>query len=151
LQRRYDMPIGVEGDAGRVAAIYVEAGDHVKRGQVLGVSMCRCCNRRSPTSKRRSSRRAPKPNWPMPNTSARRPSAPPVALSAEETQRRKSTGVTAAAKVKVAAAQLAEAEARLARAEVRAPSDGVILTRQCRGGADGDAWRRGPVSLVGRR
>ena len=51
------------------------------------------------------------------------------ALSAEETQRRKSAGVTAAAKVKVAAAQLAEAQARLARAAVRAPADGIILTR----------------------
>jgi RND family efflux transporter MFP subunit len=51
------------------------------------------------------------------------------ALSAEETQRRKSAAVTAGAKVKVAAAQLAEARARLARAEVRAPADGIILTR----------------------
>ncbi len=50
-------------------------------------------------------------------------------MSAEETQRRKSSAVTAAAKVKVAAAQLAEAQARLARAEVRAPADGIILTR----------------------
>ena len=50
-------------------------------------------------------------------------------ISVEETQRRKSSAVTAAAKVKVAAAQLAEAEARLARAAVRAPADGIILTR----------------------
>src|SRR6266436_1814454 len=35
IAARYDMPIGVEGDGGRVAAIYVEAGDRVKRGQVL--------------------------------------------------------------------------------------------------------------------
>jgi HlyD family secretion protein len=32
---RYDMPIGVEDAAGRVASILVEAGDHVKRGQIL--------------------------------------------------------------------------------------------------------------------
>jgi RND family efflux transporter MFP subunit len=51
------------------------------------------------------------------------------ALSAEETERRRSTAVTATAKVKLAAAQLAEAQARLARAEVRAPADGTILTR----------------------
>ena len=50
-------------------------------------------------------------------------------MSAEETERRRSSAVTAAAKVKVAAAQLAEAQARLARAEVRAPADGIILTR----------------------
>jgi RND family efflux transporter MFP subunit len=51
------------------------------------------------------------------------------ALSTEETERRRSSAVTAAAKVKVAAAQLAEAQARLDRAEIRAPADGVILTR----------------------
>src|ERR1700733_9353443 len=31
---RFDTPIGVEGDGGRGAASYVEAPDHVKRGQV---------------------------------------------------------------------------------------------------------------------
>ena len=30
-----DMPIGVEGDGGRVSAVLVEPGDRVKRGQVL--------------------------------------------------------------------------------------------------------------------
>ena len=35
IAARYDMPIGVEGDGGRVAAIYVEAGDRVKRGQTI--------------------------------------------------------------------------------------------------------------------
>ena len=35
ISARYDMPIGVEGDGGRVSAIYVEAGDRVKKGQVL--------------------------------------------------------------------------------------------------------------------
>ena len=33
MAARYDMPIGVEGDGGRVAAIFVEAGDHVKRAR----------------------------------------------------------------------------------------------------------------------
>src|SRR6202000_1948114 len=35
ISARYDMPIGIEGDAGRIIAVYVEAGDHVKRGQLL--------------------------------------------------------------------------------------------------------------------
>src|SRR3974390_498100 len=35
IAARYDMPIGVEGDGGRVTAVHVEAGDHVKQGQVL--------------------------------------------------------------------------------------------------------------------
>jgi RND family efflux transporter MFP subunit len=129
IAARYDMPIGVEGDAGRVAAIYVEAGDHVKRGQVLArlnVSVLepQVANLQAALEEARAEAE-------LADAEYKRAQAVGAsgALSAEETQRRKSTGVTAAAKVKVAAAQLAEAEARLARAEVRAPSDGVILTR----------------------
>ena len=129
IAARYDMPIGVEGDAGRVAAIYVEAGDHVKRGQVLArlnVSVLepQVANLQAALEQARAEAE-------LADAEYRRAQAVGAsgALSAEETQRRKSAGVTAAAKVKVAAAQLAEAQARLARAAVRAPADGIILTR----------------------
>src|ERR1700688_1918496 len=126
---RYDMPIGVEGDAGRVAAIYVEAGDHVKRGQVLArlnVSVLepQVANLEAALEQARAEAE-------LADAEYRRAQAVGAsgALSAEETQRRKSAAATAAARVKVAAAQLAEAQARLARAAVRAPADGIILTR----------------------
>ncbi len=129
IAARYDMPIGVEGDAGRVAAIYVEAGDHVKRGQVLArlnVSVLepQVANLEATLEQARAEAE-------LADAEYRRAQAVGAsgALSVEETQRRKSAGLTAAAKVKVAAAQLAEAQARLARAAVRAPADGVILTR----------------------
>ncbi len=129
IAARYDMPIGVEVDAGRVAAIYVEAGDHVKRGQVLArlnvsVLQPQVANLEAVLEQARAEAE-------LADAEYKRAQAVGAsgALSAEETQRRKSAGVTAAAKVKVAAALLAEAQARLARAEVRAPSDGVILTR----------------------
>jgi RND family efflux transporter MFP subunit len=129
IAARYDMPIGVEGDAGRVAAIYVEAGDHVKRGQLLArlnvsVLQPQVANLEAALEQARA-------EADLADAEYRRAQAVGAsgALSAEETQRRRSAGVTAAAKVKVAAAQLAEAQARLARAEVRAPADGVILTR----------------------
>jgi HlyD family secretion protein len=129
LAARYDMPIGVEGDAGRVAAIYVEAGDHVKRGQLLArlnvsVLAPQVANLEAVLEQARAEAE-------LANAEYRRAVAVAAsgALSAEETERRRSTGVTAAAKVKVAAAQLAEAKARLARADVRAPSDGTLLTR----------------------
>lgn len=129
IAARYDMPIGVEGDAGRVAAIYVEAGDHVKRGQVLArlnVSVLepQVANLEAALEQARAEAELAEAEY-------RRAQAVGAsgALSAEETQRRKSAAVTAAAKVKVAAAQLAEAQARLARAAVRAPADGTILTR----------------------
>src|SRR5579863_3125067 len=148
IAARYDMPIGVEGDGGRVAAIYVEAGDHVKSGQVLArlnVSVLepQVANLEAA----------------LEQAEYRRAQAVGAsgALSAEETQRRKSAGLTAAAKVKVAAAQLAEAQARLARAAVRAPADGIILTRNVEVGqtatAGGEALFRlsqgGEVELRG--
>lgn len=129
IAARYDMPIGVEGDAGRIAAIYVEAGDHVKRGQVLArlnisVLAPQVANLEAALEQARAEAE-------LADAEYRRAVAVGAsgALSVEETQRRKSTAVTAAARVKFAAAQLAEAQARLARAEVRAPADGVILTR----------------------
>ena len=129
IAARYDMPIGVEGDAGRVAAVYVEAGDHVKRGQVLArlnVSVLQ-----PQVANLEAALEQAKAEAELADAEYRRAQAVGAsgALSAEETQRRRSAGVTAAAKVKVAAAQLAEAQARLARAEVRAPSNGTILTR----------------------
>jgi len=129
IAARYDMPMGVEGEGGRVAAIYVEAGDHVKRGQVLArlnVSVLepQVANLEAGLEQARAEAELAEAEY-------RRAQAVGAsgALSAEETQRRKSAALTAAARVKVAAAQLAEAQARLARAAVRAPADGIILTR----------------------
>jgi RND family efflux transporter MFP subunit len=129
IAARYDMPIGVEGDAGRVSAIYVEAGDHVRRGQVLArlnasVLVPQVANLEAAVEQARAEQE-------LADAEYRRATAVGAsgALSVEETERRRSTSVTAAAKVKLAQAQLAEAEARLARAEIRAPDDGIILTR----------------------
>ncbi len=157
IAARYDMPIGVEGDGGRVAAIYVEAGDHVKRGQVLArldvsVLQPQVANLEAALEEARA-------EADLAGAEYQRALAVGAsgALSAEETQRRKSAGVTASAKVKVAAAQLAEAQARLARAAVRAPADGLILTRNVEVGqtatAGGEALFRlsekGEVELRG--
>jgi RND family efflux transporter MFP subunit len=129
IAARYDMPIGVEGDAGRIAAIYVEAGDRVKKGQVLArlnVSVLepQVANLEAALEQARAEAELADAEYQRAMTVG-----VAGALSAEETQRRKSSAITAAAKVRFAAAQLAEARARLARAEVRAPADGTILTR----------------------
>jgi HlyD family secretion protein len=126
---RYDTPIGVEGDGGRVSAIYVEAGDHVKRGQILArldsaVLEPQVANLQAALDLARAEAELAVAEY-------RRALAvgKSGALSAEETEKRHSNSVTAEAKVKVAAAQLAEAQARLARMQVRAPAEGTILTR----------------------
>jgi HlyD family secretion protein len=131
---RYDTPIGAEGDAGRVAAVFVEAGDQVKRGQILAridtaLLVPQVTNLQAALDLARAEADLAAAEY-------RRAIAvgKSGALSTEETERRRSSSVTADAKVKVAAAQLAEAQARLARAEVRAPADGVILTRSVEAG-----------------
>ena len=129
IAARYDTPIGAEGDGARVSAVYVEAGDRVKGGQVLA---------RIDTAVLEPQVANLQANLELAQAedvlaAAEYHRAIAVgksgALSAEETERRRSNSVTADAKVKVAAAQLAEAKARLARALVRAPADGTILTR----------------------
>ena len=143
---RYDMPIGVEGDGGRVTAVYVEAGDHVKQGQVLAhlnnsVLEPQVTNLEAAPDQARAEADLAQAEY-------QRAQAVGAsgALSAEETQKRKSSAVTAATHVKVAAAQLVEAQARLARADVRAPANGIILTRNVEVGqtamAGGDALFR---------
>jgi RND family efflux transporter MFP subunit len=129
IAARYDMPIGVEGDGGRVTAVYVDAGDHVKQGQVLAhldnsVLAPQVANLEAALEQARAEADLAEAEY-----QRARAVGSSGALSAEETQRRKSSAVTAASHVKVAAAQLAEAKARLARADVRAPANGIILTR----------------------
>ena len=129
IAARYDMPIGVEGDGGRVTAVYVEAGDHVKQGQVLAhlnnsVLEPQVTNLEAALDQAKAEAELADAEY-----QRARAVGSSGALSAEETQRRKSSAVTAAAHVKVATAQLVEARARLARADVRAPADGIILTR----------------------
>jgi HlyD family secretion protein len=129
IAARYDMPIGVEGDGGRVTAVYVEAGDHVKRGQALAhlnnaVLEPQVTNLEAALDQARAEAELAEAEY-----QRARAVGASGALSAEETQKRKSSSVTAAAHVKVAVAQLEEAKARLARADVRAPADGIILTR----------------------
>ncbi|HEY2465658.1 MAG TPA: efflux RND transporter periplasmic adaptor subunit [Steroidobacteraceae bacterium] len=129
IAARYDMPIGVEGDGGRVTAVYVEAGDHVKQGQVLAhldnsVLEPQVANLEAALDQARAEADLADAEY-----QRARAVGSSGALSAEETQRRKSSAVTAASHVKVAVAQLEEAKARLARADVRAPANGIILTR----------------------
>ncbi|MCS6946095.1 MAG: efflux RND transporter periplasmic adaptor subunit, partial [Steroidobacteraceae bacterium] len=71
------------------------------------------------------------------------------ALSAEEIERRRAQAANAAARVKVAAAQLAEARARLGRSEIRAPADGIVLTRNAEVGQTASAGGE-PLFRLGR-
>jgi HlyD family secretion protein len=129
ISARYDLPIGVEGEGGRIAQVLVEAGERVHQGQVLArldpsVVAAQVASLEASLEEARA-------NAELALADSRRAEAvaPAGALSKEEVERRRSAATTAAAKVKVAAAQLAEAQGRLARLDVKAPADGVVLTR----------------------
>jgi HlyD family secretion protein len=130
IAARYDMPIGIEGDAGRIIGVYVEAGDHVKRGQLLAKideSVWQPQVNRLAASLEQAKAQAA-----LSAAEYRRAAAVESAgaLSAEEIEKRRALSITDAANVKVAAAMLAEAEARLNRTRVVAPADGIVLTRK---------------------
>jgi RND family efflux transporter MFP subunit len=126
---RYDVPIGAEGEAGRIVAIYVEAGDRVKRGQLLGKldqSVLAPQLKRLAASLEEARAQAALSQAEYGRAKGVEAAG---ALSSEEIERRRAASVTDEARVNVAAAQYAEMQARLDRTEIRAPADGVILTR----------------------
>ena len=127
---RYDMPIGVEGEGGRIASILVEVGDRVHEGQVLArldtsVAAPQVASLRATLEQYRAEADLAAADY-------RRAAAVADsvgALSKEEVDKRRSQLATSTARVKSAEAQLAEAEARMGRTAIRAPSDGIVLTR----------------------
>jgi RND family efflux transporter MFP subunit len=129
IAARDELPITVEGDGGRVAAILVEVGDQVAAGQVLArldtaVVAPQVGSLVAALDEARASAD-------LADAEYRRAEAVSSsgALSAQEVERRRSTAVSARAKVKVAEAQLAESRARLRRTDIRAPQAGIVLTR----------------------
>jgi len=130
IAARYDMPIANEGDTGRIVAVYVEAGDHVKRGQLLAriddSVLVQQVHRLEASLEQARAQAA------LSAAEYRRAEgvAAAGALSAEDIEKRRATSVTDAANVKVVAAQLAEAQARLARTHIVAPVEGTVLTRR---------------------
>jgi HlyD family secretion protein len=129
ISARHDMPIGAEGEGGRITAVNVEAGDLVKRGQVLArldTSVLEPQVNRLAASLEEARAQAS-----LSEAEYRRARGVEAAgaLSTEEIERRRAAAATDQARVDVAAAQLAEAQAHLKRSEIRAPVDGVVLTR----------------------
>ena len=129
IAARYDIPIGVEGEGGRITAVLVEAGDHVRRGQVLArldqSVLLPQLNRLSASLEEARAQAA----LSLAEFGRAQGVEAAGALSKEEIERRRAASATDEARVKVAAAQLAEAQARLSRADIRAPADGIVLTR----------------------
>lgn len=129
INARYDMPIGTEGETGRVSAIFVEAGDHVKAGQLL--AQVDESILKPQVDRLAASLDEARANAGLAAAEYMRAEGVEAAgaLSKEDIEKRRAASITADAEVKVAASQLAEYQARLSHTQVRAPMDGVVLTR----------------------
>ncbi len=129
ISARDEMPITVVGEGGRVAAILVEVGDAVRRGQVLArldtaVAAPQVGSLLAALEEARANAELAEGDF-----SRAQAVASSGALAAQEIQRRRSQAVSARARVRVAEAQLAESRARLRRTDITAPQDGLVLTR----------------------
>jgi RND family efflux transporter MFP subunit len=127
ISARNDMPIGPEGEGGRVARMYVEAGDHVRKGQLL--AQIDPSVLQSQAAAAAASRDELEAAAEASAAEFRRAERAGGAFSVEELERRRTTAVTARSRVNLAEAQLVEAQARLARTRIVAASDGIVLTR----------------------
>jgi HlyD family secretion protein len=134
IAARYDMPIGNDGDTGRIVGVYVQPGDHVQKGQLLAKLNDEVL---IPQVERlRASLEQAQAQAALSAAEYRRAQGVEAAgaLSAEDIEKRRATAVTDAANVKVVAAQLAEFQARLGRTRIVAPVAGTVLTRRAEAG-----------------
>jgi RND family efflux transporter MFP subunit len=128
ISARNDMPIGNEGDTGRIAEVLVEQGDRVRQGQVLArlnpiAAQSQVDNMQASLEQERANAVMAKGEW------ERAQQGGSDLFSKEENERRRMSAATAEAKVKAAEAQVADARNRLAHTIIRAPTDGIVLTR----------------------
>jgi RND family efflux transporter MFP subunit len=129
IEARHQLPIGNSGDTGRIVAVYVQVGDHVRRGQMLAklddsvlapqvlqlsaaLDQARAQAALSAAEYRRGAEIGPSGG-----------------LSAQDIEKLHAASIMDAANVKVVAAQASVMRAKLALTRIVAPVDGTVLTR----------------------
>ncbi len=129
LGARVDMPVGVVGEGGEVTRVLVQPGDWVRGGQILAVI------ERSVQSEQVNSLAAQvevaRADAKLAQAQLDRAKALVGRgfISQADIDQRTATRDAADARVKVAVAQLGEQRARTGRLDIRAPADGLVLTR----------------------
>lgn len=129
IAARYEMPVGVVGEGGRVISIPVEAGDWVNAGQVLAV-----IDRSVQTQQAASSRASidvarADASLAQSNLDRALQLVERGFISKADVDRLTATRDAARARVQVAEAQYRELLARNARLNIVAPASGYVLAR----------------------
>ncbi len=129
IEARHALPIGNSGDTQRITAVYVQVGDHVRRGQLLAklddsVLAPQVAQLTAALEQARAQAALSAAEY-------RRGVAvgPSGGLSAQDIEKLKATSIMDAANIKVVSAQLAVMRAKLALTRIIAPVDGIVLTR----------------------
>ncbi|WP_416909001.1 MAG: efflux RND transporter periplasmic adaptor subunit [Polymorphobacter sp.] len=129
IAARRDVAIGVQGEGGRITAVLVEAGQRVERGQILA-RIDRSVQTQQ-VARLEAEVRASEADAELAAANLERARAlvDRGFISTADIDQRTATRDAARARVAVSRAQLAETRARLAMLDIRAPADGIILSR----------------------
>jgi RND family efflux transporter MFP subunit len=134
LAARREMPVGVAGEGGMITRVLVEPGQWVRAGQVLAtvdrsVQTQTAAALGAQVNVARADLTLAQAELDRAATLVDR-----GFISKADLQRRTATRDAATARVKVAGASYAEATARNGRLDIRAPAEGLVLTRQAEPG-----------------
>ena len=134
LAARREIPVGVVGEGGQVARVFVDAGDWVKQGQVL-ISIERSVQNQQLASLDAQIGVARADAQLAQNELDRAMKLVDRGfISKADVDRKTAARDSARARVRVAEAQLNESRARTARLDIRAPVGGYILERNVQSG-----------------
>lgn len=149
LSAREDIAVSTPLQGLKIVAVYVDAGDTVKRGQVLAQledvnadSQLRQTEAQLARAKAQLRSQQAAAAEAAATLKRYRPLAEADALSRQELDQQKSTAATAAANVEAAKADIAQLQAQLkdsrnqrGKTQIVAPADGVIAKRNAEAGA----------------
>jgi RND family efflux transporter MFP subunit len=130
LAARVDMPVGVAGEGGRVTAVLVEPGQWVHAGQVLA-TIDRSVQQETAASLAASIKVA-QADATLAQSALDRANrlVDRGFISRADIESKTATRDAAVARVRMAQAQLAQQQATNGRLDIRAPAEGLVLTRQ---------------------
>lgn len=129
LAARREMPVGVVGEGGRVVSVPVDAGDWVRKGQVLAVIDRSVQNQQAQSAAAQIQVAQADANLAQSNLDRALQLVERGFISKADVDRLTATRDAAVARVNVAQAQLRELRARNARLNIIAPASGLLLER----------------------
>ncbi len=129
-----DMPVGVAGEGGQVVRVLVEPGQNVRAGQVLAI-----INRsvQSQTAAQLAAQiDVARADLQLAQNNLQRAESLVGRgfISRADLDQKRATRDAAAARVRVAVAQLGATRAQIGRLDIRAPTNGLVLTRSIEAG-----------------